>query len=81
MPLNAGTNMRMDEKVYKGRIIAYKLQWFSGSWSSWFVPGMNDYDSKFNIYGRSCSEPFPANGLRKAWAYFYDHNHKIIICR
>jgi hypothetical protein len=74
----------MDEKVYGGRIIAYQLMWFSGSWSNWFVPGMNDLDSKVNVRSnlRACeSYPYLANSLRKAWAYFYDHTHKIVICR
>jgi hypothetical protein len=71
----------MDEIVLKGRIAAYKLRWFSGSWSGWFVPGMNDRDSKFNLYIKSCSMPYPKYGLRKAWAYFYDHYHLIVICR
>lgn len=78
----SGMNSRMDEIVYGGRIIAYKLQWFSGGWSDWFVPGMNDFDPKYNNGpDQSCSVPFPANGLRKAWAYFYDHKFKIIICK
>jgi hypothetical protein len=71
----------MDEKVYGGRIIAYQLLWSSGAWSNWFVPGMNDRDSKFNTLATTCSVPSPARGLRKAWAYFYDHKHRIIICR
>lgn len=39
---------RLDEYLEKGRIIAYKLRWFGGSWSGWFVPGQNDVDIKFN---------------------------------
>jgi hypothetical protein len=77
----SGSNSRMDEIVYGGRIAAYQLQWFGGSWSNWFVPGMNDRDSKFNTAPRACSMPYLKNSLRLAWAYFYDHRHKIIICR
>jgi hypothetical protein len=76
-----GFGARIDEIVYGGRIAAYQLQWFSGAWSAWFVPGMNDLDCKFNTAPMTCSIPFVKNSLRKAWAYFYDHNHNIIICR
>jgi hypothetical protein len=77
----SGVRGRMDEIVYSGRIAAYQIQWSSGSWSGWFVPGMNDRDSKFNPSALSCSLPYPVNGMRLAWAYFYDHKHKIVICR
>jgi hypothetical protein len=71
----------MDEIVYGGRIIAYKIQWSSSSWSPWFVPGMNDRDLKFNLNVLSCSVPYLPNSLRFAWSYFYDHSFSIIICR
>jgi hypothetical protein len=78
----SGMNSRMDEIVYKGRIAAYKIQWNSGTWSDWFVPGMNDLDSKINPAEKpECSLPYLANSMRKAWAYFIGHTHKIIICR
>jgi hypothetical protein len=77
----AGAGTRMDEIIYGGRIAAYKLQWFGGSWSGWFVPGMNDRDPKFNVNLLTCSVPYYAKSLRLAWAYFYDHTHTIIICR
>jgi hypothetical protein len=42
---------------------------------------MNDFDPKFNTAtDNSCPMPLPAYGLRRAWAYFYDHYHTIIIC-
>ena len=71
----------MDEIIYGGRIAADQLRWFNGAWSGWFVPGMNDLDCKFNPNAKRCSIPYVANSLRKAWAYFEDHTHKIIICR
>jgi hypothetical protein len=78
----SGVNSRMDEIVYDGRIIAFKLKWFDGTWSKWFVPEMNDFDSKDNVNPKSCPGfPYLTNGLRRAWAYFYDHDHQIIICK
>ena len=67
------------------RIIAFKLQWFSGSWSDWFVVGVNDIDIKFNKYGRTCYEGklrtvVSRDSIRRWWPYFYDHNYKYIKC-
>jgi hypothetical protein len=81
---STGFNARVDEKVYGGRIIAYRVQWPSGAWSDWFVPGMNDLDCQYNTAAFApymCPMPYLANSLRKMWAYFTDHNHTIIICR
>ena len=77
-----GMNALMDQMVYGGRIIAYQIQWSNG-WSNWFVPGMNDLDAKYNApgYVPTCSVPYPVNGLRRVWSYFYDHTFKIIICK
>jgi hypothetical protein len=44
----------------------YKIQWFSGSWSDWYYPGVNDVDTK---------ETF-----RKVWRYFDDHNYEVETC-
>lgn len=61
----------VDQAVKGGRIVAYQIQWGGGTWSPWYVPGVNDIDTKFNT-GTST--------LRRVWSYFYDHNHKYIIC-
>lgn len=66
-----GLSLDVDRAIKGGRIVAYKIQWFSGGWSSWYVPGVNDIDSKYN------SGP---NTLRRMWGYFYDHNHSYVIC-
>lgn len=66
-----GLSRDADRAIKGGRIVAYKLQWFGGSWSGWYVPGINDIDAKFN--------PGP-NTLRRMWSYFYDHNHTYVIC-
>ena len=72
---------RIDEAVLGGTIIAYKIRWFSGSWSGWYVPGHNDIDWKFNPSGRKCATPYEKKSLRRRWANFYDHTHKYIICK
>jgi hypothetical protein len=71
---------RADEIIYGGHIAAYRILWYTGQWSEWFVPGFNDLDAKFNMYAMSCAMPFPANGLRRTWAYFNDHYHTVVIC-
>lgn len=58
-------NLDLDRK-FGCKIIAYKIQWFSGDWSSWFVPGVND------LYKKE-GEP-----LRRFWACFNDHNFEIL---
>lgn len=62
---------QVDQSIKGGRIVAYKLQWFSGSWSGWYVPGVNDMDNKFNV---------GPGTLRRMWSYFYDHTHSYVIC-
>lgn len=66
-----GVDLNVDWAIKCGDIVAYKLQWFSGDWSGWFVPGINDMDSKVNA----------KNGLRRMWSYFDDHTHSYIICK
>lgn len=49
-------------------ILRYRLQWFSGYWSEWYTPGVNDLEmAKFN-------------GTLRYWAYFGDHNHEYEKC-
>ncbi|MEO1429836.1 MAG: hypothetical protein AAFV71_12375 [Cyanobacteria bacterium J06633_8] len=66
-----GLNTEMDNKILQGDVVAYKIQWFNGSWSGWYVTGVNDIDWKFN---RS------TNDMRRMWSYFSDHKHQYIIC-
>lgn len=68
-----GLSTQVDQAILKGDVIAYKIQWFNGSWSDWFVTGVNDIDVKFN--------PAPANEMRRQWSYFTDHKHTYIICK
>ena len=62
----------MDNKILQGDVVAYKIQWFGGSWSGWYVTGVNDIDWKYNTI---------ENDMRRMWSYFNDHNHQYIICR
>jgi hypothetical protein len=76
----AGLDMA-DQIIERGRIAAYKIQWFSGAWSGWFVPGVNDLSTKFNTHPRTCSLSYRAKSMRRRWAMFYDRTHKFIICK
>ncbi|GEM_PF-7007500 len=67
-----GLNTEMDNKILQGDVVAYKIQWFNGSWSGWYVTGVNDIDWKYNTI---------ENDMRRMWSYFNDHNHQYIICR
>ncbi len=59
-------NLSLDQKKFGCHIVAYRIQWFSGSWSGWFVPGANDLYKK------------PGEPLRRFWACFNDHTFEII---
>ncbi|VDI80714.1 Hypothetical predicted protein [Mytilus galloprovincialis] len=76
----AGLDMA-DLVIEKGRIIAYQIKWFSGKWSHWYVPGLNDISDTYNPKGRSCALSYRDNSMRRRWAVFYDHRHKFIICK
>ncbi|MCL4403930.1 hypothetical protein M1432_01105 [Patescibacteria group bacterium] len=52
-------------------IARYRIQWFDGSWSPWYVPGVNDVDQLDNIDGTQ----------RRIWSYFDDHTHEYIYCQ
>lgn len=77
-----GLYHNIDNRMLNGTIAAYKIQWFNGAWSGWYVPGVNDLDGKFNINPVSCgSFPQKSNTMRKMWSYFFDHTHKYILCQ
>lgn len=77
----AGLNLGVDQLILSGNVVAYQIQWFNGRWSGWYVPGVNDLDHKINPFDRSCAVPIVANSMRRVWSYFYDHNHRYILCR
>ena len=73
-----GLSLHVDSEILNGRIVAYKIRWFSGTWSGWYVPGVNDIDQKFN------DSNWPGNmakhnTMRRMWSYFYDHEHTYIM--
>jgi hypothetical protein len=59
-------NLNLDQEKLGVKIIAYRIQWFNGTWSGWYVPGVNDLYKK-------ASEP-----LRREWACFNDHKFEIM---
>lgn len=67
-----GLSTNADQKILGGHIAGYQIKWSNGAWSTWFVPGQNDIDWKFNP---------GSNEMRRAWSYFGDHEHRYIICR
>ena len=51
-------------------IVSYRIQWFNGTWSPDYYPGVNDVDWKTNYDGSQ----------RRVLSYFYDHNHSYTFC-
>jgi len=51
-------------------IAAYRVRWFNGGWSGWFIRGENDMSSKYNDIGEE----------RRLWSLFEDHHHEYIVC-
>jgi hypothetical protein len=62
----SSTLLTLDREILGVKIVAYRIQWFSGGWSAWYVPGVND------LYQKS-GEP-----VRRVWACFNDHNFKYL---
>jgi hypothetical protein len=67
-----GLSTEVDQTILGGNVVAFKLQWFNGNWSNWYVVGANDIDIKYKTQN---------NTMRRRWSYFYDHTHKYIICK
>ena len=66
LPWKLGLYDNMDYVMLKGKIAAYKIQWFSGHWSGWYVPGVNDLDHKFDIVPIRCgNSPQKGNTMRR----------------
>ncbi len=57
-------SLSLDEEILGKTIVAYQVQWFSGTWSKWYMPGEGD------VYQKAY-EP-----KRRFWACFYDHAHR-----
>ena len=72
----------IDYRLLNGRIAAYKILWSRDRWSEWYVPGINDIDTRFNLFETRCGGFYGRrNTIRRMWSYFYDYTHKYIICR
>jgi hypothetical protein len=67
-----GLSLQIDREILGGKVIAYQIRWFNGYWSTWFVPGVNDIDHKYNPVN---------NTMRRMWSYFDDHEQRYIICK
>ena len=71
---------------YLEDINRYRIQRYSGSWSNWIVPGVDDIDAKDNCgnsYDRSIEgreDTIPSGCARRMRSYFYDHTHEIEVC-
>lgn len=58
----------LDEQLLGCKIVAYKIQWFSGTWTNWYVPGINDLYQKTNL----------GESVRRVWSHFNDHRHQYL---
>ncbi|KAK3579780.1 hypothetical protein CHS0354_018216 [Potamilus streckersoni] len=75
---SASLDLNADQVILGGRIVAFRIEAFNGGWTDWFVPGINDIDGKYNVYAdlfQSCPIKPKMMGMKRKWAYFYDHNH------
>ncbi len=73
---NGGLNRAIDDTYYKQDIIAYKIRFFNGQWSDWYVKGVNDI---YNFTTQNVTNSALVD-LRLAWIYFYDHDYLYIGC-
>lgn len=55
-----------DVRIIGKMIVGYQIQWFNGSWSQVYTPGVDDIDWVTNNDGSQ----------RRVWSYFYDHTHR-----
>lgn len=75
-------NRMLDRTVYRGDIMAYKIRWFNGTWSGWYVKGVNDtFEGSYSPITPTPTSPLNMAKARLAWVYFYDHQHQYIICK
>jgi hypothetical protein len=56
--------------TYGCDVVRYRIQWFNGTWSPDYYPGVNDVDWVTNAGGYQ----------RRVWSYFYDHTHQFTFC-
>jgi len=75
-----GLSRSVDAEILGGRVVAYQIHWFTGGWSRWFVPGVNDIDHKYNDSGHAANTA-SHNTLRRMWSYFHDHEHRYLLIK
>ena len=63
-----GTSLSLDNAILGKDIGMYRIQWFNGTWSPWYTPGVDDIDWVRNNDGSQ----------RRVWSYFIDHNHQFL---
>lgn len=51
-------------------ILRYRIQWYSGGWSDWYTPGVDDVNWKTNDDGSKS----------RVWGYFSDHSYMYEKC-
>ena len=78
----SGLSFNVDQEVLGGRIIAYKILWPKGWGMEWYVPGINDIDSRYNVHpNRMCRLQKKPNSIRRKWAYFTRYPHMYVMCK
>lgn len=61
-------NPNLDRLLFGCYIPAYKIQWFNGNWSNWYVTGYNNIAVKGDSINGKITP-------KRVWAYFYNHTH------
>lgn len=70
-PLGANYWSSLDLNVPEHNIVRYRIQWYGGAWSPWYIPGSGDIDWTINTNGNH----------RRVWSYFDDHQFEYITCQ
>ena len=65
----ANTRHWMDQGLDTSKhpeVVMYRIRWFNGQWSGWFMPGFNDRETGKGRHIRY-------------WACFNDHEHEVVV--
>lgn len=63
-------SLTVPQEILGASIPVYQIQWFNGKWSKLYTTGDGDIDWKDNGPGKQ----------RRVWSYFFDHNHRFVVC-
>ncbi len=69
-PLGGSFWQNLELNIPEHNIIQYRIQWYGGTWSPWYIPGSGDIDWTLNSNGNH----------RRVWSYFDDHQFEYITC-